>query len=151
MYIPIEKTVYYTMPVNWMLVSFMTLSPEQQLKHFQGPLLSTSDEGYGKPTKNHLIGLLWSLMDYTFVDNELPNYEEVLIKNKALQDLLCECSGSNADSYLSYECFMYGEYWRQIREKARELLEATGLGFYPNIPEQIDFNYREELVDCPED
>ena len=41
---PIWETVYYDSADYWMLVSFMTLEPEQQLQYFEYPPLNQNDK-----------------------------------------------------------------------------------------------------------
>ena len=54
------------------------------------------------------------------------------------------------DTVYSYKSFMESDYWIELRKAAKELLDATEIGFYPDIPKPIEFDYLEELVDPPE-
>ena len=45
---------------------------------------------------------------------------------------------------------MESDYWIELRKAAKVLLDATEVGFYPDIPKPIEFDYLEELVDPPE-
>ncbi len=65
---PIWETVYYDSADYWMLISFMTLEPEQQLQYFEYPPLYLNDKDYDRPTKNVLIALMNALCDYPFIN-----------------------------------------------------------------------------------
>ena len=142
---PIWETVYYNMATYWMLISFMTLEPEQQLQYFEYPLLNQNDKDYERPTKNVLIALITSLEYRSFIDDFWDD-ENVLKKDERFHELLENMD----DTVYSYESFMESDYWIELRKAAKELLDATEVGFYPDIPKPIEFDYLEELVDPPE-
>ena len=66
---PIWETVYYDSADYWMLISFMTLEPEQQLQYFEYPPLYLNDKDYERPTKNVLFALLITLQGRSFIDD----------------------------------------------------------------------------------
>ena len=142
---PIWETVYYNMATYWMLISFMTLEPEQQLQYFEYPLLNQNDKDYERPTKNVLIALIISLEYRSFIDDFWDD-ENVLKKDERFHELLENMD----DTVYSYKSFMESDYWIELRKAAKELLDATEVGFYPDIPKPIEFDYLEELVDPPE-
>ena len=142
---PIWETVYYDSADYWMLISFMTLEPEQQLQYFEYPLLNQNDKDYERPTKNVLIALIISLELRSFIDDFWDD-ENVLKKDERFHELLENMD----DTVYSYESFMESDYWIELRKAAKELLDATEIGFYPDIPKPIEFDYLEELVDPPE-
>ena len=142
---PIWETVYYDSADYWMLVSFMTLEPEQQLEYFEYPLLNQNDKDYERPTKNVLIALIISLEYRSFIDDFWDD-ENVLKKDERFHELLENMD----DTVYSYESFMESDYWIELRKAAKELLDATEVGFYPDIPKPIEFDYLQELVDPPE-
>ena len=142
---PIWETVYYNMATYWMLISFMTLEPEQQLQYFEYPLLNQNDKDYERPTKNVLIALITSLEYRSFIDDFWDD-ENVLKKDERFHELLENMD----DTVYSYKSFMESDYWIELRKAAKELLDATEVGFYPDIPKPIEFDYLEELVDPPE-
>ena len=142
---PIWETVYCDIAAYWMLLSFMTLEPEQQLQYFEYPLLNQNDKDYERPTKNVLMALLITLQGRSFIDDFWDD-ENVLKKDEQFHKLL---DGGDNTVY-SYESFMESDYWIELRKAAKELLDATEVGFYPDIPKPIEFDYLEELVDPPE-
>ena len=142
---PIWETVYYNMATYWMLISFMTLEPEQQLQYFEYPLLNQNDKDYERPTKNVLIALITSLEYRSFIDDFWDD-ENVLKKDERFHELLENMD----DTVYSYKSFMESDYWIELRKAAKELLDATEVGFYPDIPKPIEFDYLQELVDPPE-
>ena len=142
---PIWETVYYNMATYWMLISFMTLEPEQQLQYFEYPPLNQNDKDYERPTKNVLIALIISLELRSFIDDFWDD-ENVLKKDERFHELLENMD----DTVYSYKSFMESDYWIELRKAAKELLDATEVGFYPDIPKPIEFDYLEELVDPPE-
>ena len=141
---PIWETVYYDSADYWMLISFMTLEPEQQLQYFEYPLLNQNDKDYQRPTKNVLIALIISLEYRSFIDDF--DDENILKKDEQFHELLENMD----DTVYSYKSFMESDYWIELRKAAKELLDATEVGFYPDIPKPIEFDYLEELVDPPE-
>ena len=141
---PIWETVYCDIAAYWMLISFMTLEPEQQLQYFEYPPLYLNDKDYERPTKNVLLALLITLQKHDFIDDF--DDENVSKKDERFHKLL---DGSDNTVY-SYESFMESDYWIELRKAAKELLDATEVGFYPDIPKPIEFDYLEELVDPPE-
>ena len=142
---PIWETVYCDIAAYWMLISFMTLEPEQQLQYFEYPLLNQNDKDYERPTKNVLLALITSLEYRSFIDDFWDD-ENVLKKDEQFHKLL---DGGDNTVY-SYESFMESDYWIELRKAAKELLDATEVGFYPDIPKPIEFDYLQELVDPPE-
>ena len=142
---PIWETVYCDIAAYWMLISFMTLEPEQQLQYFEYPPLNQNDKDYERPTKNVLLALIISLELRSFIDDFWDD-ENVLKKDERFHELL-----ENMDNTVySYESFMESDYWIELRKAAKELLDATEVGFYPDIPKPIEFDYLQELVDPPE-
>ncbi|MBI0068878.1 MULTISPECIES: hypothetical protein [unclassified Snodgrassella] len=141
---PIWETVYYDSADYWMLISFMTLEPEQQLQYFEYPPLNQNDKDYERPTKNVLIALITSLEYRSFIDDF--DDENILKKDEQFHELLENMD----DTVYSYKSFMESDYWIELRKAAKELLDATEIGFYPDIPKPIEFDYLEELVDPPE-
>ena len=141
---PIWETVYYDSADYWMLISFMTLEPEQQLQYFEYPPLNQNDKDYERPTKNVLIALIISLEYRSFIDDF--DDENILKKDEQFHELLENMD----DTVYSYKSFMESDYWIELRKAAKELLDATEVGFYPDIPKPIEFDYLEELVDPPE-
>ncbi|MBI0068883.1 MULTISPECIES: hypothetical protein [unclassified Snodgrassella] len=141
---PIWETVYYDMSVSWMLVSFMTLEPEQQLQYFEYPPLYLNDKDYNRPTKNVLIALSNALYDYPFINE----YDEgsILVKDEQFRNLL----ETTDRTIYSYESFMLSNYWSSLRRTAKELLEEAELGVYPDIPKPIEFGYLVEIFDPPD-
>ena len=123
----------------------MTLEPEQQLQYFEYPLLNQNDKDYERPTKNVLLALITSLEYRSFIDDFWDD-ENVLKKDEQFHKLLDE----RDNTVFSYESFMESDYWIELRKAAKELLDATEVGFYPDIPKPIEFDYLEELVDPPE-
>ena len=142
---PIWETVYCDIAAYWMLISFMTLEPEQQLQYFEYPPLYLNDKDYNRPTKNVLRALIISLEWRSFIDDFWDD-ENVLKKDEQFHKLL---DGGDNTVY-SYESFMESDYWIELRKAAKELLDATEVGFYPDIPKPIEFDYLQELVDPPE-
>ena len=142
---PIWETVYCDIAAYWMLISFMTLEPEQQLQYFEYPPLYLNDKDYERPTKNVLFALLITLQGRSFIDDFWDD-ENVLKKDERFHELLENMD----DTVYSYESFMESDYWIELRKAAKELLDATEIGFYPDIPKPIEFDYLEELVDPPE-
>ena len=142
---PIWETVYYNMATYWMLISFMTLEPEQQLQYFEYPPLNQNDKDYERPTKNVLIALIISLELRSFIDDFWDD-ENVLKKDERFHELLENMD----DTVYSYKSFMESDYWIELRKAAKELLDATEIGFYPDIPKPIEFDYLVELFDPPE-
>ena len=141
---PIWETVYYDSADYWMLVSFMTLEPEQQLQYFEYPPLYQNDKDYNRPTKNVLKALFLTLQDLNFTYDF--DDENILKKDEKFQKLISD----RDNAAYSYESFMESDYWIELRKAAKELLDATEVGFYPDIPKPIEFDYLEELVDPPE-
>ena len=141
---PIWETVYYDSADYWMLISFMTLEPEQQLQYFEYPLLNQNDKDYERPTKNVLIALIISLEYRSFIDDF--DDENILKKDEQFHELLENMD----DTVYSYKSFMESDYWIELRKAAKELLDATEIGFYPDIPKPIEFDYLVELFDPPE-
>ncbi|NUF78359.1 hypothetical protein GY065_05380 [Snodgrassella sp. ESL0323] len=142
---PIWETVYCDIAAYWMLISFMTLEPEQQLQYFEYPPLNQNDKDYERPTKNVLLALIISLELRSFIDDFWDD-ENVLKKDERFHELLENMD----DTVYSYESFMESDYWIELRKAAKELLDATEVGFYPDIPKPIEFDYLQELVDPPE-
>lgn len=138
---PVWETEYYNMPAYWMLISFMTLEASEQLQYFEYPPLPQNDKDYHKPTKNVLLALIGTLQNRDFIDDF--DDENITKKDEAFHELLDQCD----DTDISYESFMTSHYWAGLRKSAKELLEATKLGFYTDIPKPIEFGYLEELVD----
>ena len=141
---PIWETVYYDSADYWMLISFMTLEPEQQLQYFEYPPLYQNDKDYNRPTKNVLKALFLTLQDLNFIYDF--DDENILKKDEKFQKLISD----RDNTAYSYESFMESDYWIELRKAAKELLDATEIGFYPDIPKPIEFDYLEELVDPPE-
>ena len=115
---PIWETVYYDSADYWMLISFMTLEPEQQLQYFEYPPLNQNDKDYNRPTKNVLRALIISLGGRSFID-DFDDDENVLKKDEQFHKLLDDRDNS--------------DYWIELRKAAKELLDATEVGFYPDI------------------
>ena len=141
---PIWETVYYDSADYWMLISFMTLEPEQQLQYFEYPPLYQNDKDYNRPTKNVLRALFLTLQGLSFIGDF--DDENILKKDEQFHELLENMD----DTVYSYKSFMESDYWIELRKAAKELLDATEVGFYPDIPKPIEFDYLEELVDPPE-
>ena len=141
---PIWETVYYDSADYWMLVSFMTLEPEQQLQYFEYPPLYLNDKDYNRPTKNVLKALFLTLQDLNFIYDF--DDENILKKDEKFQKLISD----RDNAAYSYESFMESDYWIELRKAAKELLDATEVGFYPDIPKPIEFDYLVELFDPPE-
>ncbi|NUF78352.1 hypothetical protein GY065_05345 [Snodgrassella sp. ESL0323] len=141
---PIWETVYYDLADYWMLVSFMTLEPEQQLQYFEYPPLYQNDKDYNRPTKNVLKALFLTLQDLNFTYDF--DDENILKKDEKFQKLISD----RDNTAYSYESFMESDYWIELRKAAKELLDATEIGFYPDIPKPIEFDYLVELFDPPE-
>ncbi|WP_303832269.1 hypothetical protein ABX014_01620 [Snodgrassella alvi] len=141
---PIWETVYYNMATYWMLISFMTLEPEQQLQYFEYPPLYQNDKDYNRPTKNVLRALFLTLQGRSFIDDF--DDENILKKDEKFQKLISD----RDNAAYSYESFMESDYWIELRKAAKELLDATEIGFYPDIPKPIEFDYLVELFDPPE-
>ncbi|NUF78357.1 hypothetical protein GY065_05370, partial [Snodgrassella sp. ESL0323] len=72
--------------------------------------------------------------------------ENVLKKDEQFQKLISD----RDNAAYSYESFMESDYWIELRKAAKELLDATEIGFYPDIPKPIEFDYLVELFDPPE-
>ena len=142
---PIWETVYYDSADYWMLISFMTLEPEQQLQYFEYPPLYLNDKDYDRPTKNVLFALLITLQGRSFIDDFWDD-ENVLKKDEQFQKLISD----RDNAAYSYESFMESDYWIELRKAAKELLDATEVGFYPDIPKPIEFDYLVEIFDPPE-
>ena len=142
---PIWETVYCDIAAYWMLLSFMTLEPEQQLQYFEYPPLYLNDKDYERPTKNVLFALLITLQGRSFIDDFWDD-ENVLKKDEQFQKLISD----RDNAAYSYESFMESDYWIELRKAAKELLDATEIGFYPDIPKPIEFDYLVELFDPPE-
>ncbi|MBI0068882.1 MULTISPECIES: hypothetical protein [unclassified Snodgrassella] len=141
---PIWETVYYDSADYWMLVSFMTLEPEQQLQYFEYPPLYLNDKDYNRPTKNVLRALFLTLQDLNFIYDF--DDENILKKDEKFQKLISD----RDNAAYSYESFMESDYWIELRKAAKELLDATEIGFYPDIPKPIEFDYLVEIFDPPE-
>ena len=141
---PIWETVYYDSADYWMLISFMTLEPEQQLQYFEYPPLYQNDKDYNRPTKNVLRALFLTLQDLNFIYDF--DDENILKKDEKFQKLISD----RDNAAYSYESFMESDYWIELRKAAKELLDATEIGFYPDIPKPIEFDYLVELFDPPE-
>ena len=142
---PIWETVYYDSADYWMLISFMTLEPEQQLQYFEYPPLYQNDKDYNRPTKNVLRALFLALQGFSFIDDFWDD-ENVLKKDEQFQKLISD----RDNAAYSYESFMESDYWIELRKAAKELLDATEVGFYPDIPKPIEFDYLVEIFDPPE-
>ena len=142
---PIWETVYCDIAAYWMLISFMTLEPEQQLQYFEYPPLYQNDKDYNRPTKNVLRALFLTLQGRSFIDDFWDD-ENVLKKDEQFQKLISD----RDNAAYSYESFMESDYWIELRKAAKELLDATEIGFYPDIPKPIEFDYLVELFDPPE-
>ena len=141
---PIWETVYCDIAAYWMLISFMTLEPEQQLQYFEYPPLYQNDKDYNRPTKNVLKALFLTLQDLNFTYDF--DDENILKKDEKFQKLISD----RDNTAYSYESFMESDYWIELRKAAKELLDATEIGFYPDIPKPIEFDYLVELFDPPE-
>nr|WP_303833068.1 hypothetical protein [Snodgrassella alvi] len=141
---PIWETVYCDIAAYWMLISFMTLEPEQQLQYFEYPPLYLNDKDYNRPTKNVLKALFLTLQDLNFIYDF--DDENILKKDEKFQKLISD----RDNTAYSYESFMESDYWIELRKAAKELLDATEIGFYPDIPKPIEFDYLVELFDPPE-
>ena len=141
---PIWETVYCDIAAYWMLISFMTLEPEQQLQYFEYPPLYQNDKDYNRPTKNVLRALFLTLQGRSFIDDF--DDENILKKDEKFQKLISD----RDNAAYSYESFMESDYWIELRKAAKELLDATEIGFYPDIPKPIEFDYLVELFDPPE-
>ena len=141
---PIWETVYCDIAAYWMLLSFMTLEPEQQLQYFEYPPLYQNDKDYNRPTKNVLRALFLTLQGRSFIDDF--DDENILKKDEKFQKLISD----RDNAAYSYESFMESDYWIELRKAAKELLDATEIGFYPDIPKPIEFDYLVELFDPPE-
>ena len=141
---PIWETVYCDIAAYWMLLSFMTLEPEQQLQYFEYPPLYLNDKDYNRPTKNVLRALFLTLQGRSFIDDF--DDENILKKDEKFQKLISD----RDNAAYSYESFMESDYWIELRKAAKELLDATEIGFYPDIPKPIEFDYLVELFDPPE-
>ena len=124
----------------------MTLEPEQQLEYFEYPPLNQNDKDYNRPTKNVLRALIISLGGLSFIDDFDDDDENVLKKDEQFHKLLDD----RDNTVYSYESFMESDYWIELRKAAKELLDAIEVGFYPDIPKPIEFDYLQELVDPPE-
>ena len=88
---PIWETVYYDSADYWMLISFMTLEPEQQLQYFEYPPLNQNDKDYERPTKNVLRALIISLEYRSFIDDF--DDENILKKDEQFHELLENMQG----------------------------------------------------------
>ena len=97
---PIWETVYCDIAAYWMLVSFMTLEPEQQLQYFEYPPLYLNDKDYNRPTKNVLRALFLTLQGRSFIDDF--DDENILKKDEKFQKLISD----RDNSAYSYESFM---------------------------------------------
>lgn len=133
----------YNKAINWMLVSFMTLPPDQQLSYFEGPLLNQDDKDYSNPSKNYLCQLTSSLLTYDLYHEFEPD-DNIFEKSELFKASIL--NESPKDKVYCYESFMNSTYWSDIRLRAKELLDATGLGIYPEIPKPIIFDYLIEIV-----
>ena len=97
---PIWETVYCDIAAYWMLVSFMTLEPEQQLQYFEYPPLNQNDKDYNRPTKNVLRALFLTLQGLSFIGDF--DDENILKKDEKFQKLISD----RDNSAYSYESFM---------------------------------------------
>ena len=82
-----------------MLVSFMTLEPEQQLQYFEYPPLYQNDKDYNRPTKNVLRALFLTLQGLSFIGDF--DDENILKKDEKFQKLISDRDNS-AYSYKSF-------------------------------------------------
>ncbi|WP_157785367.1 hypothetical protein, partial [Snodgrassella alvi] len=117
---------------------------EQQLQYFEYPPLYQNDKDYNRPTKNVLKALFLTLQDLNFTYDF--DDENILKKDEKFQKLISD----RDNTAYSYESFMESDYWIELRKAAKELLDATEIGFYPDIPKPIEFDYLVELFDPPE-
>lgn len=120
---PIWETAYYKIPVYWMLISFMALDPEEQLKYFEYSPLHLGDKDYNMPTKNILMVLINALHLYSF-NGEFDDDKNVCAKDEWFHDLLYKYRN---DIIYSYESFINDAVWSEIRKGAKELLDTTEL------------------------
>ena len=97
---PIWETVYCDIAAYWMLVSFMTLEPEQQLQYFEYPPLYQNDKDYNRPTKNVLRALFLTLQGLSFIGDF--DDENILKKDEKFQKLISD----RDNSAYSYKSFM---------------------------------------------
>ena len=97
---PIWETVYCDIAAYWMLLSFMTLEPEQQLQYFEYPPLYQNDKDYNRPTKNVLRALFLTLQGLSFIGDF--DDENILKKDEKFQKLISD----RDNSAYSYKSFM---------------------------------------------
>lgn len=138
---------YINMPVNWMLVSFLSLPWRKQLKYFPVPPLRRGDENYSTPSKNILNQLARSIIIYVNFEDDFDD-EEVDDLAVEIGRVVWRAWSKNLE-FETLECFAFGEDWEIIRNLARKLLKKLDLGFFdPPVP--IYFDYFIENVD-PDD
>jgi hypothetical protein len=128
--------------IFWMLLTFMTLLPEDQVRHL--PYVPTKSQValLDSPRTNPLLALTLALQSHGWRDDFYPGVAkldafEAAIDRFAIVD--------NLGLYCREE-FLDGRAWRELRELARAALSESNMGPHP-VPEHIDFHELIEFSD----
>ncbi|MBX3711816.1 MAG: hypothetical protein KF800_07645 [Lysobacter sp.] len=131
--------------IYWMLLSFLSLHPEQQLKHL-GDVPSRQSPLARSAVRNPLLALNIALWEFhvSWWDDFYPNVKAAEIFDSELKRLgVVDADGVGI---FCLEEFLDGESWKRLRELAKEALAESGIDPCP-VPALIPFGELVELVD----
>jgi len=140
--------------VYWVLLSFLSLEPEEQLRFLPFPIPSRDDWRHSDATFNPLISLYGALLDFwgPWEEAFCPNIEKARAFRETLKRYATReyhyPSGAYASEFIPdifcIEEFRSGESWQRLRQLAREALAEAGLDPHP-VPYPIRFDEFSEV------
>jgi hypothetical protein len=131
--------------IYWMLLSLVSMPPENQLEHLGNVPRRTSALACS-PVHNPLIALniaLWQF-NVSWCDDFYPNIIAAEVFDSELKRL-----GSTSGDGVGIFCLeelLTGDSWKHLRELAKAALAESGLGVCP-VPAPIPFGEFVELVE----
>lgn len=135
--------------VYWVLLSFLSLEPEEQLRYLPFPIPGRDDPRQSDPRFNPLISLYGALLDFWGPWEEAfdPNTEKARAFRETLKGYAIREHEDPPGAYcrefipdiFCIEEFRSGESWQRLRQLAREALEEAGLDPHP-IPYPVRFD-----------
>lgn len=130
--------------VYWMLLSLLSIEPEQQLKHL-GDIPHRDSPMAKRASSNPLLALNLALCEYhvSWWDDFYPKIEATDRFDSELRRL--GVVSGEGPGIFCFEEFLGGESWRHLRELAKAALAESGLDLYP-VPVPIPFDELVELI-----
>jgi hypothetical protein len=128
--------------IFWMLLTFMTLTPEEQLSHLPYVPSSSQTALLESSGTNPLLALTVAMQTFGWRDALLPDVGGL----DAFEDALRRLAIRDNLHLFCREEFLHGAAWEELRTLARAALRESKMGSHP-LPETLDFGELIEFSD----